>query len=117
MGPQSETIFSKIVRREIPAAIVFENERVLAFRDIAPQAPHHILVIPKNWLLNIAGAASEHQALLGELLLVAAEIARREGFETAGYRIVINNGDDGGQTVPHLHVHILAGRRMAWPPG
>lgn len=113
----SETIFSKIIRREIPASIVFENEKVLAFRDISPQAPTHILVIPKHPLRDLASATCEHGALLGDLLLAAKEIAKKEGLEAGGYRVVINNGEGAGQTVFHLHLHVLAGRKFAWPPG
>jgi histidine triad (HIT) family protein len=112
-----DTIFSKIIRGEIPAARVFENEQVLAFRDISPQAPSHVLVIPKKPLPDIAAASADDAALLGELLLAAAEVARKEGLERDGYRIVINTGSHGGQTVFHLHLHVLGGRQMAWPPG
>ena len=112
----TETIFSKIIRKEIPAKIVFENERVLAFRDINPQAPTHILIIPKKVIRDVGVATSEDQALLGELMLVGAEIAKQEKLEN-GYRLVVNTGVDGGQTVFHLHVHLLGGRSLGWPPG
>lgn len=112
-----DTIFSKIIRREVPADIVFENERLLAFRDISPQAPVHILIIPKKPLTSIAQAAADDGALLGELLLAAAEIARREGIDRSGYRVVTNIGGDGGQSVEHLHLHLLGGRGLRWPPG
>jgi histidine triad (HIT) family protein len=112
-----ETIFSKIIRGEIAAAVVFENEHVLAFKDIAPQAPTHILLIPKKALKDIASAQAEDKALLGELLFSAAEVARQQGLESDGYRVVINTGRDGGQTVFHLHLHIIGGRALAWPPG
>lgn len=112
-----ETIFSKIIRKEIPAKIVFENERILAFRDIAPKAPTHILVIPKKALQDLSHATAEDQTLLGEMLLVTAEIARSEGVAANGYRVVVNTGVHGGQTVPHLHMHLLAGRGLQWPPG
>lgn len=112
-----DTIFGKIIRKEIPAAIVYEDEYVLAFRDIAPVAPLHILVIPKKPIRNIASATEEDQSLLGRMLLVAAEIARREGLAQSGYRVVTNIGDDGGQTVFHLHLHLLGGRKLEWPPG
>ena len=113
----SETIFSKIIAREIPATIVYENDQVLAFRDIAPTAPTHVLVIPKKPLRDMSVAEEEDKELLGELLLAAAEVARREGLEPDGYRVVINTGKNGGQTVFHLHLHVIGGRGMTWPPG
>jgi histidine triad (HIT) family protein len=112
-----DTIFGKIIRKEIPAQIVFENEKALAFRDINPVAPVHILVIPKKPITSVASATPQDRELLGELLLVAAEVARQEGLEEGGYRIVSNIGVDGGQTVFHLHLHIIGGRPMLWPPG
>lgn len=112
-----ETIFSKIIRKEIPAQIVFESENVLAFRDIAPQAPTHILVIPKKPLRDIASSQPQDQALLGELLLTCKKIAEQEGVAQSGYRLVINNGAPAGQSVFHLHVHLMAGRSFTWPPG
>jgi histidine triad (HIT) family protein len=113
----SDTIFSKIIRREIPATIVYETENVLAFRDIQPVAPTHILVIPKKPLVSVAHAGAEDKELLGELLLAAAEVARQEGLEEGGYRIVANTGLNGGQTVFHLHLHVIGGRSCSWPPG
>jgi histidine triad (HIT) family protein len=112
----SETLFTKIIRREVPADIVYEDELALAFRDIHPQAPVHILVIPKQPIPKLADAHIEDQALLGHLLLTVKAIALQEGLDN-GYRVVINTGDDGGQTVYHLHLHILGGRAMKWPPG
>lgn len=112
----SETLFSKIIHREIPADIVHEDEQCLAFRDVNPQAPVHILVIPKKPLTMVADATGEDQALLGHLLITASKIAEQEGFGDA-FRLVINNGEDAGQSVFHLHIHILAGRSFAWPPG
>ena len=112
----SETIFSKIIRKEIPADIVYEDDLALAFRDIAPQAPVHILVIPKKALPQLADAEPDDHALMGHLLLTVKRVAQQEGLEK-GYRVVINNGSDGGQTVDHLHLHILGGRQMEWPPG
>ncbi len=112
----SETIFSKIISREIPADIVYEDDLALAFKDIAPQAPVHILIIPKKPLPQLAAAESEDHALMGHLLLTAKRVAEQAGLEN-GYRLVINNGPDGGQTVDHLHLHILGGRQMKWPPG
>lgn len=112
-----ETVFSKIIRKEIPADIVYESETVLAFRDVSPQAPTHILVIPKKALPDIAAAGAEDKELLGELLLVGAELAKQEGLAENGYRFVINTGSHGGQTVFHLHLHVLGGRPLGWPPG
>jgi histidine triad (HIT) family protein len=117
MEKENETIFSKIIRKEIPANIVFENENLLAFRDITPQAPTHILIIPKKPIVDIGKAGKEDKELMGELLLTAAEIAKKEGLEANGYRVVINTGRDGGQSVFHMHLHVLGGRPMAWPPG
>ena len=112
----SETIFSKIINREIPADIVYEDDLALAFKDINPQAPVHILVIPKKPLPKLADASTEDQALLGHLLLTAKKVAEQAGLGN-GYRVVINTGEDGGQTVYHLHLHILGGRPLQWPPG
>ncbi|WP_017292921.1 histidine triad nucleotide-binding protein [Geminocystis herdmanii] len=112
----SETIFSKIIRKEIPANIVYEDDLCLAFKDITPQAPTHILVIPKKPLERIDSAQNEDQALLGHLLLTVKKVAQEANL-TNGYRVVINNGNDGGQTVDHLHLHILGDRSMQWPPG
>ena len=111
------TIFSKIIRREIPADIVFEDDQCLAFRDIQPQAPTHILVIPKKAIAGVQYAGAGDAALLGHLLVTARQIAETEGIATAGFRLVINAGDHGGQTVDHLHVHLLGGRPLQWPPG
>ena len=112
-----ETIFSKIINRQIPATIVYETEKVLAFRDVSPQAPTHILVIPKQPIASIAHATSDDREILGELLLAAAAVAKLEGLEERGYRVVTNVGKDGGQTVFHLHLHLLGGRALDWPPG
>jgi histidine triad (HIT) family protein len=112
----SETIFSKIIRKEIPADIVYEDDLALAFRDVQPQAPVHILIIPKKTIESIATAIPEDAALLGHLLLIVKRVATQEGLEN-GYRIVINTGKDGGQTVFHLHLHLLGKRMMTWPPG
>ena len=113
----SDTIFSKIVRREIPADIVYEDDEVLAFRDLNPQAPVHVLFIPKQPLATLNDATAGDAELLGKLLLATAAYAKQEGFAEQGYRTVINCNEHGGQTVFHLHVHLLAGRRMDWPPG
>lgn len=112
----NQTLFEKIAAREIPAQIVYEDESVLAFRDIKPQAPVHVLIVPKKPIPRIAEAAGGDQNLLGHLLLKAAEVAQKLNLQN-GYRLVINNGADGGETVPHLHCHILGGRPLAWPPG
>ena len=112
----SKTLFEKITAREIPAQIVFEDELVLAFRDINPAAPTHVLIVPKIPLARIGEATADDQKLLGHLLLKAAEVSKQQGLKN-GYRLVINHGADGGETVPHLHVHILGGRHLAWPPG
>jgi len=111
------TLFEKIVAREIPAEILYEDDLVLAFRDIKPQAPRHALIIPKKPIPRLDEARAEDHAVLGHLLLKAAEVARRLGIDRTGYRIVINNGLEGGESVPHLHLHILGGRPMGWPPG
>jgi histidine triad (HIT) family protein len=110
----SDCLFCRIVRREIPATIVREDEHTLAFRDIDPKAPTHVLVIPKTHVASLNEAPDP--ATLGRLLLAAAEIAKAEGIETSGYRTVINTGADAGQTVHHVHLHVLGGRPMGWPP-
>jgi histidine triad (HIT) family protein len=112
----SETIFSRIVRKEIPADIVYEDELVLAFRDVNPQAPVHILVIPKQPIESLATVTSADQSILGHLLLTIQQIAIKEGLAN-GYRVVTNVGNDGGQTVLHLHFHLLGQRILEWPPG
>jgi len=111
------TLFEKICAKEIPATLVHEDDLCVAFRDISPQAPLHILIVPRKPVPRIGLAAAADQALLGHLLLTAAEIARREGLADSGYRLVINNGRDGGEAVPHLHIHLLGGRQLQWPPG
>ena len=113
----SKTLFEKIVAREIPATIVYEDEWVLAFRDIKPQAPTHVLLIPKKPIPRIAEAAPEDHKVLGHLLLKAAEVARDMGVAESGFRLVFNNGPDAWEAVPHLHCHIIGGRRLGWPPG
>ena len=112
----AETIFSKIINREMDADIVYEDEQCLAFRDINPQAPMHILLIPKKPIVKLADADPDDQALLGHLMLTAGEIARSEGYGEA-FRLAVNNGEAAGQTVFHLHLHILGGRSFNWPPG
>lgn len=111
------SIFQKIISREIPADIVYEDDQVLAFRDIAPQAPVHILIIPKREIATTNDMVAEDADLAGHMVMVAAEIARREGIADRGYRLVINCNQDGGQAVYHLHLHLLGGRQMNWPPG
>ena len=112
----NETIFDKIIRKEIPADIVYEDEQCLAFKDANPQAPIHILIIPKISIAKLADANLDDQSILGHLLLKAGLIAEQLGVKNA-FRIVINNGENAGQTVFHLHVHLLAGRPFSWPPG
>lgn len=111
-----KTLFERIIAREIPAKIEHEDEHCIVIHDIDPQAPTHLLVIPKKVIPRIAEAGSGEQSVLGHLLLTAASMAEKLGLKK-GYRIVINNGKEGGETVPHLHVHVLGGRPLAWPPG
>ena len=111
------TLFEKIIARQIPADIVYEDEFVLAFRDLHPQAPVHVLIIPKKPIPRIGEASLADQALLGHLLLQAQVIARQPGVFDSGFRLVMNQGRDGGESVPHLHCHLLAGRALTWPPG
>jgi histidine triad (HIT) family protein len=112
----AKTIFQRIIDREIPANIVYEDDQCLAFRDIAPQAPTHVLVIPKKPITGVAAVTEADGPLLAHLLLVAGKLARELKLD-GGYRVVINQGPDGGQSVDHLHLHLLGGRSMAWPPG
>ena len=111
------TLFTKILNGEIPGDILYKDDVCFALRDIQPQAPKHILVIPRQELRSVAAAEAAEQSLLGHLLLVCARVAREAGLEETGYRLVINTGKDGGQTVDHLHIHILGGRQLTWPPG
>lgn len=111
------TIFEKIARREIPAEIVLETDDVIAFHDVNPQAPVHVLVVPKRVIARIADAKDGDAELLGKLLLTARDVAKQLQVDGSGFRIVINNGPDGGETVPHLHVHVLGKRPLGWPPG
>jgi histidine triad (HIT) family protein len=113
----SKTLFEKIIAREIPAQIVYEDDLVLAFKDIKPQAPAHVLIVPKKTIPRIAEATAEDHKVLGHLLLKAAEVADKLGLKQKGFRLVINNGPDSGEAVPHLHLHILGGRPLGWPPG
>jgi len=111
------TLFEKIAAREIPAEFLHEDDLCFAIRDIQPRAPVHILIIPKKPIPRLAAAETHDAALIGHLLLTAADIAGNLGISDTGFRIVINNGQDGGETVPHLHVHLLGGRPLLWPPG
>jgi histidine triad (HIT) family protein len=111
------TLFEQIINREVPAQIIYEDDRCVAFRDINPQAPIHVLVIPKKAIPRLGEATDSDEALLGHLLLTAAEVAKREGIAENGYRLVVNQGWHAGESVPHLHVHLLGGRQMKWPPG
>ncbi|MBA3315126.1 MAG: histidine triad nucleotide-binding protein [Planctomycetaceae bacterium] len=112
----AKTVFKKIIDGEIPANVVYEDDRCLAFLDVNPQAPIHFLVIPRTEIPSLASASDSDRELLGHLLLVAHNVAKEQGLSD-GYRTVINIGEDGGQTVPHLHIHVLGGRRLSWPPG
>jgi histidine triad (HIT) family protein len=112
----TDTIFGKIIRREIPADIVYEDDLALAFRDVSPQAPTHILVIPKKPIPRLSESTPEDTALMGHLLMTVKKVAEQENLSN-GYRVVINNGNDGGQTVDHLHLHLLGDRSLGWPPG
>ena len=113
----SDDLFLKIIRREIPANIVYESEDILAFRDINPQAPTHILIIPKEHIRTINDIEPDHASLIGRLFLVASELAAGEGLAEDGYRVVMNCNAAGGQAVYHIHLHLLGGRQMGWPPG
>ena len=112
----SKTLFEKIIAREIPATIVYEDDLVLAFRDIKPHAPVHVLIVPKKVVPRLTDATEDDRALLGKLLLVARDLAKELNL-SSGYRVVINCGPDAGESVPHLHVHLLGKRALAWPPG
>jgi histidine triad (HIT) family protein len=111
------TLFEKIVAREIPAKIVAEDNDLIAFHDINPQAPVHVLLVPKKAIPRLAATTDEDAALLGKMLLKARALAKELGVSETGFRIVVNNGRNGGETVPHLHMHILGGRPLTWPPG
>ncbi len=113
----TECLFCKLISGDIPADIVYQDDEVFAFRDISPQAPTHILVIPKQHIATINDADESHQALLGKLVLTAQTLAKEQGLADAGYRLVMNCNQDGGQMVYHIHLHLLAGRALSWPPG
>ena len=110
-----DSLFTKIIKREIPADIIYEDDLCLAFRDINPQAPLHVLLIPKHPIPKLSDSIQDNQQLLGHLMLTAPKIAKQEGYDN--FRLVVNNGEEAGQTVFHLHLHILAGRSLSWPPG
>ncbi|MBK1834912.1 histidine triad nucleotide-binding protein [Roseibacillus ishigakijimensis] len=112
-----QTLFEKIVAREIPAEIIYEDEQCCCFRDISPQAPTHLLLVPKRVIPRIAAATEGDAAILGHLFSRIPAIAAQEGFAEDGFRVVVNSGPHGGETVPHLHIHLLAGRPLQWPPG
>ena len=114
---KKKTIFEKIARREIPATLVHEEEDFLAFKDVNPQAPVHVLIVPKRVIPGISGGMPGDAELLGRMLLASKQIAQKLGIFESGYRLVINHGSDAGESVPHLHIHLLGGRAMAWPPG
>ena len=113
----AECLFCKIINREIQASIVYEDERILAFNDVNPQAPTHVLVVPREHLESLDDASQKDESLLGHLLRVSARVANDHGLTENGYRAVINTGSGAGQSVFHLHVHVLGGREMTWPPG
>lgn len=110
-------LFCKIAQNAIPASVVFEDDEIMAFHDLNPQAPKHVLLIPKQHISTLNDTNDEHQSLLGKLMLRATEIAQAEGISHSGYRLVLNINSDGGQTVYHIHLHLLGGRHMTWPPG
>jgi histidine triad (HIT) family protein len=113
----SETIFTKIIQRQIPANIIYEDDRAIAFHDVTPQAPVHVLIVPKKVIPRIAEAGAGDEGLLGHLLLTVQKVASLLKVDQSGFRVVINSGPDAGESVPHLHVHLLAGRPLTWPPG
>ena len=113
----NDCLFCKIVAGEIPATIVYSDEHILAFRDISPVAPQHILLIPRKHIQSVAHLEAEDAEVMGHLMVSARKVAEQEGFADNGFRCVLNTGNDGGQTVSHIHLHLLAGRRLNWPPG
>jgi len=116
-SPTSDCLFCRIVAKEIPASIVYADDAVTVFRDIEPQMPTHVLIIPNQHVANTEALEPEHDALVGRLLRTARQVARQEGIAESGYRLVVNTGPDALNSVPHLHVHLLGGRAMTWPPG
>lgn len=115
-SPGGDTIFGKILRKEIPAKFIHEDDQCVAFHDVSPQAPTHFLVIPRKPLATLSDAGDEDEQLLGHMMLVARKVAKEQGLDK-GFRLVVNNGQDGAQSVYHLHIHVLGGRQMQWPPG
>ncbi|CAF1105474.1 unnamed protein product [Adineta ricciae] len=115
--PTEDTIFGKIARKEIKVDLIHDDDQCVAFHDISKQAPTHFLVIPKDPIVQLSKVTPAHEQLLGHLLVVAAQVAKKQGLDEDGYRVVINNGKNGGQSVYHLHVHVLGGRQLEWPPG
>jgi histidine triad (HIT) family protein len=113
----AKTIFERIIDREVPADIVYEDDHTVAFRDAAPQAPVHILIVPKKHYARHASVPAEDNTVFSQLLAAAQRVSRQLQLDKTGYRLVINNGPDGGETVPHLHLHLLGGRHLGWPPG
>ncbi len=113
----ADCLFCKIGRKEIPAKIIYEDRQVVAFEDINPQAPHHTLIIPKNHLATMNDVTAEHEGLMGHMMLVATRVAKDKGLDGRGYRLVANCLESAGQTVFHIHLHLLGGRDFAWPPG
>ena len=113
----NETIFEKILKKEIPCKVVYEDEHTFAFHDVNPQAPVHVLVIPKQKIINVAEATPHDELILGKVLLTAKKVAEITGIHKSGYRLVMNNGENGGQTVYYMHCHVLGGRSLSWPPG
>lgn len=111
------TIFKKIIDKEIPADVVYEDDLCLAFKDIDPKAPVHILIIPKKEIPSMAEVSQDDEGVLGHLLVVASKVAKDHGISNSGYRLVVNTNNEGGQEVYHLHIHLLGGRQMTWPPG
>lgn len=117
MSDDNPTIFGKILRGEIPATVVYEDDRCMAFRDVNPAAPTHVLVIPRKHLATIDEMNEEDEGLIGHLVFVATRVARDEGLSESGYRLVMNCGAGGGQSVFHIHLHVIGGRQLSWPPG
>uniref|UniRef100_A0A0A9X3V6 Histidine triad nucleotide-binding protein 1 n=1 Tax=Lygus hesperus TaxID=30085 RepID=A0A0A9X3V6_LYGHE len=115
-APGGDTIFGKILRKEIPAKLIHEDDKCIAFHDVSPQAPVHFLVIPRKPIDMLSNAEEEDSALLGHLMITAKKVAKAQGLEN-GFRLIVNNGKDGAQSVYHLHIHVMGGRQMGWPPG
>ncbi|ELU01133.1 hypothetical protein CAPTEDRAFT_149440 [Capitella teleta] len=116
-APGGDTIFGKIIRKEIPATILYEDDECIAFRDVQPQAPTHFLVIPKKPITQLSASGKADNQLLGHLMAVARDVAAQENLDKDGYRLIVNDGKNGAQSVYHLHIHVMGGRQMGWPPG